>query len=220
MNRAGNADQAARTCERFVYSILKITRLYDYQTWRTRLSEKLARCAKVYGLLFLDCAFWVLIGWADKLRSRGMETISNDQNNIYPSVFICFVQLANNMFYYFNYFHTYMTLTWRYTFAGRVETSVDWVYTPRWQSACKELKLVTSQMIRMIYISKSMWWSSVHISLPSKTPYDYTQDYLDMKCSILAAKIYDRSPDNYCFTLTAMGRVWVLDLASNDVILL
>ena len=32
MNRARNADHAARTCERFVYSITKITRLYDYQT--------------------------------------------------------------------------------------------------------------------------------------------------------------------------------------------
>ena len=36
VNRARNADNAARTRERFVYSIVKITRLYDYQTWRTR----------------------------------------------------------------------------------------------------------------------------------------------------------------------------------------
>ena len=42
VNRARNA---ARTCERFVYSKVKITRPYDYQTWRTYLFEK------VYGLV-------------------------------------------------------------------------------------------------------------------------------------------------------------------------
>ena len=63
MNRAQNADQAARTCERFVYSVVKITRLYDYQTWQT-FFEKFKRCAKVCGLFILDCAFWLLIGWA------------------------------------------------------------------------------------------------------------------------------------------------------------
>ena len=35
MIRARNADHAARTSERFVYSSVKITRLYDYQTWKT-----------------------------------------------------------------------------------------------------------------------------------------------------------------------------------------
>ena len=33
--------------------------------------EKLKRCAKVCGLFSLDCTFWMLIGWAGKLRSRG-----------------------------------------------------------------------------------------------------------------------------------------------------
>ena len=32
VNRAQNADHAVRTCDRFVHSIVKITRLYDYQT--------------------------------------------------------------------------------------------------------------------------------------------------------------------------------------------
>ena len=32
---ARNVDQAARTRERFVYSIVKVTRVYDYQTWQT-----------------------------------------------------------------------------------------------------------------------------------------------------------------------------------------
>ena len=31
VNRARNAYQAARTCERFVYSVVKITIFYDYQ---------------------------------------------------------------------------------------------------------------------------------------------------------------------------------------------
>ena len=30
-------------------------------------TEKITRCAKVHGLFFLDCVFWVLIGWAGKL---------------------------------------------------------------------------------------------------------------------------------------------------------
>ena len=40
-------DQAARTCERFVYSVVKITRLCD---WNTSF-EKSTRCAK-------DCALF------------------------------------------------------------------------------------------------------------------------------------------------------------------
>ena len=37
VNSAQDVDQAARTCERFVFSIVKITRLYDYQTRPTHL---------------------------------------------------------------------------------------------------------------------------------------------------------------------------------------
>ena len=59
VNRARNADQAARTCERFVYSVVKITRFYDYQKWLTHLFEKFTRCAKQCGLflvvLSIDC---------------------------------------------------------------------------------------------------------------------------------------------------------------------
>ena len=69
VNRARNADHAARTCERFVYSIVKITRLYDYQTWRTHLIN--VRGAQRYVGFFLDCAFRMLIGWEDELPSRG-----------------------------------------------------------------------------------------------------------------------------------------------------
>ena len=34
---------------------------------------ELTSCAKVCGLVFLDRAFRVLIGWAGKLRSRGYK---------------------------------------------------------------------------------------------------------------------------------------------------
>ena len=71
MNRARNTDQVARTCERFAYSIVTITRFHDYQTWPTHFFDKCTRCAKVYGLSFLDCAFQGLIGWARKLQSHG-----------------------------------------------------------------------------------------------------------------------------------------------------
>ena len=71
VSRARNADHAARTNEMFAYSIVKITRFYDYQTWLTHFFEKCTRCAKVCGLFFLDFAFRTLIGWADKLRSHG-----------------------------------------------------------------------------------------------------------------------------------------------------
>ena len=57
VNSARNTDHAARVCERFVYSRVKITRLYDYQTWQTHLFEKFTRCAKVCGLFFLTVLF-------------------------------------------------------------------------------------------------------------------------------------------------------------------
>ena len=44
--------RAASTCERFVYSTVKIARFYDYQKWPTYFLEKFVRYAKVCGLLF------------------------------------------------------------------------------------------------------------------------------------------------------------------------
>ena len=41
-----------RTCESFVHSIVRITRLYDHQTWPTHFFEKFTRCAKECGLFF------------------------------------------------------------------------------------------------------------------------------------------------------------------------
>ena len=73
MNRSRNADHAARICEKFVYSIVKKTRLYDYQTWQTHYFEEFTGCAKFSGAFFSDCVFRVLIGCADKHRSRGWQ---------------------------------------------------------------------------------------------------------------------------------------------------
>ena len=44
------------------------------------LFEKFLRCAKASGLSFLDCAFWVLIGWAHKLWSHGVVTEIGSSN--------------------------------------------------------------------------------------------------------------------------------------------
>ena len=47
MNRARHSDDAARVCEQFVYSTVKITRLYDYQPWKIPFLEEFTRCAEV-----------------------------------------------------------------------------------------------------------------------------------------------------------------------------
>ena len=72
MNRARNTDDAARRCERFVYSTVKITRLHDYQTWQTHFSRN-SRGAQRFVGFFLDCVFRMLIGWAGELGPHGME---------------------------------------------------------------------------------------------------------------------------------------------------
>ena len=46
-------------------------RFYDHQTWPADLFEKATRCAKVCGLFFLDCAFWMLIGQANSDHMDG-----------------------------------------------------------------------------------------------------------------------------------------------------
>ena len=85
MNRQ-NANHAARS-EKFVYSLVKITRMYDCQTWPTRGAQR-------HVGFFLDCALRMLIGWADKLRSRGRYIVADyavktlDQWN-FNSVIIC-----------------------------------------------------------------------------------------------------------------------------------
>ena len=73
VNRARNTDHVARTYERFVYSTVKITRWYEYQTWQIHLLRNSRGAQRFVGSFFLDCAFQALIGWADKHRSRGGE---------------------------------------------------------------------------------------------------------------------------------------------------
>ena len=65
--------QAARTCKRFVYSIVKITRLYDYQTWNSRNS----RGAQRFVGFFLNYAFRMLIGWATNSDNTSSGHIEN-----------------------------------------------------------------------------------------------------------------------------------------------
>ena len=81
MNRARNADQAARTCERLAYSIVKTTRLYGYHTLYMGNSRGAQRyvgfvvvvvvVVVVIVVVVVDCAFPMLIAWVGKLRSNG-----------------------------------------------------------------------------------------------------------------------------------------------------
>ena len=77
MNRTRNADHAARTCERFVYSIVKITRLYDYQTWQTRGEMGAQRFVGFFLSMCFSAADWLgrqtSITW--KERERVTEVI-------------------------------------------------------------------------------------------------------------------------------------------------
>ena len=54
-----------RTCESFVHSIVRITRLYDHQTWPTHfLRSSRGAQRNVAFFFFLGCTFWMLTGWA------------------------------------------------------------------------------------------------------------------------------------------------------------
>ena len=69
VNRARKANHVARACERFVHFIVKITSLYDYQTWRRHFMRN-SRDAQRYVGFFSWLCFMALIGWASKLPSR------------------------------------------------------------------------------------------------------------------------------------------------------
>ena len=68
VNRIRYADHATRTRERFVYSIVTITRVYDYQTGQI-FFEKFTRCAKVCGLFS-----WLCFSNADWLSRQTLIT--------------------------------------------------------------------------------------------------------------------------------------------------
>ena len=62
-----NVDHATRVCARFVYSIVKITTLYECQTLQTSFMRNSQGVQRFVGI-FLDCAFRMLIGWAETLQ--------------------------------------------------------------------------------------------------------------------------------------------------------
>ena len=70
VNRARNADQAARTCERFVYSIVTVTRFLDYEAWHIclRNSQGAQRYMGFFSSLCFSDADWLdrqtLITWS------------------------------------------------------------------------------------------------------------------------------------------------------------
>ena len=100
VNRARNADYTERTCERSVYSIVKIARLYDYQTWQTHFWKNSRGVQRFVGL-FLGCAFWMLIGWSDKLQSRGykeMPLFGSSTQSYFYSILVNNMSLHTNLY--------------------------------------------------------------------------------------------------------------------------
>ena len=63
-NRHGTKRRSRRDSmpERFVYSIVKITRIYDFQKWQIHLRQ-IHEVRKGFWAFFLGCAFRMLIGW-------------------------------------------------------------------------------------------------------------------------------------------------------------
>ena len=57
LSMSKSREQSAKrrsSSERFVYSIVKVTRFCDYQTRQTHLVEKFTRCAKVCGQIYVN----------------------------------------------------------------------------------------------------------------------------------------------------------------------
>ena len=86
MSRSREQSTKRRTSERFAYSIVKITRLYDYQTWQTNFLRNSRGAQR-----FVDsCFLIVLLGcWL-----AGQENPTATENRFSPvrrSSFHCFV---------------------------------------------------------------------------------------------------------------------------------
>ena len=73
VSRVRNADQTARICQRFLYSMVEITRSYDLIKHGRHISLRHSGGAQRFVGFFLVCSFRVLIGWAIKLQSRGCD---------------------------------------------------------------------------------------------------------------------------------------------------
>ena len=65
MNRERSAEHATRTCERFVNSIVKIIRFYDYQTWQTNIWRNWRGAQRFVGFIS-----WLCFRNADWLSRR------------------------------------------------------------------------------------------------------------------------------------------------------
>ena len=86
MNRARKAYKTARTCGRFVYSTVNITRLYDYQTWQTLSFLRNTRGAQRYVGFFFS---WLCFSDADWLGEQTLITwCSHVQISILLQLFI------------------------------------------------------------------------------------------------------------------------------------
>ena len=75
--RSRNADHTARTCERFCLLYSQNNKSYDYQTCIAEIFLRFFLEVRkgIRAFFLLDCAFWMLIGFADELRSYGWQYI-------------------------------------------------------------------------------------------------------------------------------------------------
>ena len=77
MNRARRkAEHAVRVCERFVYSIVIITRSYDYKTWQTQFWRNSRGAFKKVARVFLFCF------WLDCIFGSQTLSISKDKGKL------------------------------------------------------------------------------------------------------------------------------------------
>ena len=85
VNRARNADHAVRTCERFVYSTVKITRSYDYQTWADTFFWEIHEVRKGMWAFCFYCLIVLFSCWLagqtnlmeDKMVAEAFERVKN-----------------------------------------------------------------------------------------------------------------------------------------------
>ena len=82
MKRERNTDQAARTCERFVYSVVKITRFYDYQTWQTHFLKSSQGGQIGVGFFFLIVLFGCWLAGQANLFANLVELLICINSNL------------------------------------------------------------------------------------------------------------------------------------------
>ena len=77
MNRARNADHATKTCERFVYSIVRITSVYDDKTCKTHFLRNSRSAQRFVGFFFLILLFGCWL--AEQTNSYHVEVLVETQ---------------------------------------------------------------------------------------------------------------------------------------------